>query len=437
MAAFPRHSSLRQAAIAGLVAGLLPLGGCVVGEAFAERTAITGTASTGAASLDYAARSATEAATNSVRPADFRQYIETLWPAAQARGVTRATFDEAFRNVAPDPEVVRLTRAQSEFVRPIWDYVEGAVSAERLRLGAQAAQRHASTLEAVERAYGVPRSVILGVWGMETNFGGFTGSKYVIRSLATLAHEGYRGNFFRDELLTALEILQRGKIARANMTGSWAGAMGHTQFMPTSYMKYAVDGDGDGRRDIWTSIPDALASTANYLREHGWRPGHPWGMEVALPSGFDYVTREASFAQWSQAGVRRASGGNLPPSGEAKLFLPAGANGPAFLVTANYDVIKRYNSSDAYALGVALLGDRLTGGAGLQARWPKDEPAMSASQRKELQDRLAALGFYGGETDGRFGSMTREAVRAFQLQRGMRPDGHANMAVLDALRSAR
>lgn len=428
-----RAVPLRATGIAGIFVALmtLPLGGCIATDAFAERS------SPGSSGIQVAARAAPEAVEVSARPADFRQYIETLWPAAQARGVTRATFDAAFSGVTPDPEVVRLTKSQSEFVRPIWDYIDGAVSPQRLSLGEQASRRHASTLEAVERAYGVPKSVVLGVWGMETNFGSYTGTKDVFRSIATLAHEGYRGNFFQDELLAALEILQQGKIARGNMKGSWAGAMGHTQFMPTSYLKYAVDGDGDGRRDIWTSIPDALASTASYLREHGWQPGLPWGMEVTLPANFDFANREGAFSRWSGMGVRRAGGGNLPQSGEATLFLPAGASGPAFLVTANYDVIKRYNSSDAYAKGVAQLGDRLTGGRAIQANWPRNERMLDSGQRRELQDRLAALGFYSGKTDGKFGSMTREAVRQFQLQRGLTADGYANMAVLTALRQTR
>jgi membrane-bound lytic murein transglycosylase B len=428
----PRTSCLRVSGFAGLLVAFatLPLGGCIATDAFAERSVSNN-------GVQYAARSTPVVEENTVRPADFRQYVESLWPTAQARGVTRATFDSAFSGVTPDAEVVRLTKRQSEFVRPIWDYIDGAVSAQRLSLGEQAARRHASTLDAVERAYGVPKSVVLGVWGMETNFGSYTGSKDVIRSLATLAHEGYRGNFFRDELLTALEILQQGKINRRDMKGSWAGAMGHTQFMPTSYMKYAVDGDGDGRRDIWNSIPDALASTANYLREHGWRTGLPWGVEVTLPSGFDFTNQEAAFSRWASLGLRRAGGGNLPQSGDAKLFLPAGASGPAFLVTHNFDVIKRYNSSDAYAKGVAQLGDRLTGGRGIQGSWPRNEPMLDATQRREVQDRLAALGHYSGKTDGMFGTMTREAVRQFQLQRGMTADGYANVAVLNALRQAR
>jgi hypothetical protein len=220
------------------------------------------------------------------------------------------------------------------------------------------------------------------------------------------------------------------------MLGSWAGAMGQTQFMPSSFMKYAVDGNGDGMRDIWSSVPDAMASTANYLRQQGWEPGLPWGFEVQLPKGFDFRYLKQNFAQWQTLGLRRVDGKAMPRAGEASLFLPGGAGGPAFLVTKNYDVIKTYNSSDAYAMGVAHLGDRLMGGQPIQAAWPK-EPMLDKDQRQEIQERLARLGFYEGDKDGKFGSKTREAVRNFQLRRGLIPDGYADYAVLRELRATR
>ena len=370
-------------------------------------------------------------------PAGFQRFVQGLWPAARARGVSRATFEEAFRGVEPDPKIIALTKKQSEFVRPIWDYINGSISAQRLDRGRQMAAEWSKTLDLVERTYGVPRSVVLGVWGMETNFGSFTGSIYAIRALATLAYTRYRGDFFKDELLTALQILENDHIDRSKMLGSWAGAMGQTQFMPSSFMKYAVDGNRDGVRDIWASVPDALASTANYLREQGWEPGLPWGFEVKLPEGFDFRNLRQGFASWQALGLRRMDGKAMPRSGEAALFLPGGANGPAFLVTDNYDVIKTYNSSDAYAMGVAYLGDRIMGGLPIQGAWPKDEPMLDKEQRQELQKRLAGLGLYVGEADGKFGSKTREAVRNFQLGRGLTPDGYADLAVLRELRAAR
>jgi lytic murein transglycosylase len=367
----------------------------------------------------------------------FLRFVHGLWPAAKAWGVSRETFDEAFRGVTPDPKIVALTKKQSEFVRPIWDYINGAISAQRLDRGRQMADEWSRTLDAVERAYGVPRSVVLGIWGMETNFGSFTGSIYVVRALATLAYTGYRGGFFKEELLTALQVLEQDHVDSSKMLGSWAGAMGQTQFMPSSFMKYAVDGNRDGARDIWASVPDALASTANYLRQHGWEPGLPWGFEVRIPQGFDFRHLRQGFAGWQQLGLRRMDGKAMPRVGEASLFLPGGANGPAFLVTANYDVIKAYNSSDAYAMGVAHLGDRLLGGPPIQGAWPKDEPVLDKDQRQELQKRLAGLGFYQGETDGKFGSKTRDAVRNFQLRHGLTPDGYADLAVLRELRTVR
>jgi membrane-bound lytic murein transglycosylase B len=292
-------------------------------------------------------------------------------------------------------------------------------------------------LDAVEHAYGVPKGVVLGIWGMETNFGRFTGTIPVVRALATLAFIRYRGDFFRNELLVALQILEGRHVAGTAMLGSWAGAMGQTQFMPSSYVKYAVDGDGDGRADIWKSLPDALASTANYLRRHGWRPGLPWGFEVTLPKGFDFRNHRHGFASWHRLGVRPIDRRAMPWPGEATLLLPAGRRGPAFLVTENYAVIKAYNSSDAYAIGVAHLGDRIYGGRPVASDWPKDEPLLDKDRREEVQRRLGRLGFYAGEADGRLGSQTREAVRRFQLRRGLAADGYADWAVLRELRAVR
>jgi lytic murein transglycosylase len=366
--------------------------------------------------------------------ARFISFVQRLWPLAKARGVSRAIFDQAFLGVTPDPSVTALTKKQAEFVKPSWEYLASATSAARLERGAQMARTYQQVLADLEQRYGVESSVILGVWGMETNFGGFTGGKDVIRSLATLAAMGYRGTYFRDELLGALTILEGRHIARAEFKGSWAGAMGQTQFMPSSFRRFAVDFDGDGHKNIWTSVPDALASTANYLNENGWQKGLSWGFEVALPSGFDYRLRQKSFAEWAQTGVRRRDGRAMPENGEASLFYPAGADGPVFLVTANFNVIKRYNASDAYALGVATLGDRLFGGAPIQASWPVEDPLLGLAQRVELQRTLTRLGYDVGEANGQIGSRTRAAIRDFQERAGLRPDGYAGHKVLEALR---
>lgn len=366
----------------------------------------------------------------------FSNFVEGLWPAARARGVSRRTFDAAFAGVSPDQKVLDLTKKQAEFVKPVWEYLASAVSEKRLEKGPQVAAQHAATLAAIEQAYGVDRKVIIGVWGMETNFGGFTGNNYVIQALATLAYAKYRGDFFRNELLTALTILEQGHVAPRDMQGSWAGAMGQTQFMPTSFMSYAVDYTGDGKRDIWNSVPDALASTANYLKKHGWETGLPWGFEVKVPASFNYSARKQSFAHWAHAGVRRMDGKAMPAHGEASLFMPAGARGPIFLVTKNFNVIKRYNNSNAYALGVAHLGDRVYGGAPIQAAWPVDQRPLTKDQRHELQQRLARLGYDVGEPDGKLGERTQEAILAFQEARGLVADGHPSDELLTHLRRA-
>jgi membrane-bound lytic murein transglycosylase B len=368
---------------------------------------------------------------------EFARYLESLWPKAQARGVSRATFDLAFQGVTPDPKVAVVGRAQSEFAQPISAYLDSAVSGGRIRRGGELARQWAATLDAVEAFYGVPRSVVLAAWGMESNFGGYTGKNSVIRALATLAFHRQRAGYFERELIAALEMIERDHIRPAGMLGSWAGAMGQTQFMPSSFLAYAADGDGDGKRDIWTSAPDALASIANFLKEHGWKPGLPWGFEVALPEGFDYAVHRRGFAEWTAAGVKRVDGAEMPRAGEGLLFLPAGARGPAFLLSENFFVIKAYNTSDSYALAVGHLGDRILGGAPVRGAWPKAETMLGRNERVEVQKRLSERGLLDGDPDGRIGFKTRDAVRRFQLDRGLLADGHADPAVLKELRASR
>lgn len=366
----------------------------------------------------------------------FQAFLNRLWADAQAQGVSRRTFDAAFAGISPDPTILALTKRQSEFVRPIWGYLDEAVSTTRLSRGRNAASEYASELAEIERKYGVDRRVVLGIWGMETNFGSYTGDKDVIRSLATLAHARYRDDFFRDELLIALRMLEAGYARRSNMRGSWAGAMGQTQFMPSSFMKYAVDHDGDGVRDLWANIPDALASTANYLKGFGWETGVPWGVEIALPEGFNLAAAQGwrDFSAWSSAGITRAGGGSLPRSGKAMLYLPAGVKGPALLVTENYRVIKKYNSSDAYALGVAHLGDRLLGAAAFRGSWPRKEKRLGSAELKDLQRRLAGLGYPIGKIDGRIGETSRDIIRQHQVKLGLPADGYPSPALLARLR---
>jgi membrane-bound lytic murein transglycosylase B len=340
--------------------------------------------------------------------------------------------------VTYDPKVLAHTNAQAEFVKPIWEYLNAAVSARRVEQGAAVAQQYQSWLAKAQGEFGVESSVVVGIWGLETDFGGFAGSDNVIRALATLAYAHYRGDYFKDELLNALQILEEGDIAPAQMKGSWAGAMGQTQFMPSSFREFAVDFDGDGRRNIWSSVPDAIGSTANYLAKHGWIADQPWGFEVVLPEGFDLQDADSShyapFSAFAERGVKRADGKPMPRSGEAELLITAGLKGPIFLVTPNFKVIKTYNNSTSYALGVALLGDRAMGAEGLRADWPVRDRQLSQGQMREVQTRLKKLGYDVGEIDGKIGETGRAALRAYQQKTGQVPDGYPTLALLLKLR---
>ncbi len=391
-----------------------------------------------AAALAFHPAPARAAAPAKASEAAFRKFIADLWPLAEARGVSRTTFETAFKGVTFDPKIVALTNAQPEFVRPIWKYLASAVSKARIERGRAKADEERAWLAKARSTYGVDESVVMGIWGMETEFGAFEGSDNVIRALASLAFVHYRGDYFRDELIAALAILEEGDISARDMRGSWAGAMGQTQFMPSSFAEYAVDFEGHGRRDIWNSAPDAIGSTANYLAKHGWIADAPWGFEARLPAGFKLTdadsSRFAPFASFAERGVVRADGGALPPSGEAQLLIPAGLGGPIFLVTANFKTIKSYNNSTAYALGVALLGDAIMGRGGLRARWPVHDAPLSEREIRDLQTRLHKLGYDVGEIDGRAGETLRAALRAYQESIGAPPDGYPTLALLRKMR---
>lgn len=403
----------------------LPAALAVVAISFVPASAQTTTGSLRPAAPTQGVKTASAAQPNVA----FAAFLEKLWPQAQARGISRETFDLAFRGVSPDASIVARTGKQAEFSAPIWSYLDNAVTGTRIMRGRDVAADNAAVLQQVEARYGVPKEIVLGVWGMETNFGSFKGDKDIIRSLATLANIRYRGDFFRDELLTALELIENGHVERDELRGSWAGAMGHTQFMPSSYMKYAVDFGGDGHADIWNSTADVLASTANYLKGSGWVLGLPWALEVALPEGFDYRLNKASFSSFSAAGLRRVDGGSLPSSGEGRLFFPAGHRGPVMLLTENFDVIKKYNTSDAYALAVGHLGDRIMGRPAIQADWPVQARQLDKAGTQDVQRRLKALGLYNHDADGRIGPSTREAVRQYQLRTGEIADGYPTPAL--------
>ena len=371
--------------------------------------------------------------------AGMRRWVKDFRRRAMAEGVTGATFDRAFRGADYNADVIARDRNQSEFVKPIWDYLASAASDKRIANGKEMLARHRDTLTEIEDRYGVAREVVVAVWGMESAYGEYRGSINVIEALATLAYDGRRGRFFEQQLIAALKILQNGDTLPANMTGSWAGAMGHTQFIPTSYEAYAVDFRGDGRRDIWSEDPtDALASTAAYLSRSGWIRGMPWGVEVRLPDGFDYgqVARSNRKMpnQGARLGVLGRDGRAVPDYGAAYVLLPAGAGGAAFLVFKNFDVIKRYNAADAYALGVGHLSDRLIGGGPIESSWPTGDRALTRDERKELQRRLTARGFNTRGVDGRIGPNTVKAIRGFQRSAGLTPDGHASHRLLIRLR---
>ena len=368
--------------------------------------------------------------------ARFDAFIRNMWPEARAAGITPDTYNAVFTDMTPDPDTVRLMSAQSEFVKPVWDYLGSAVSESRIETGRRMLQEHGAVLREIEARYGVDRAAVLAVWGMETNYGGFMGKHNVIRALATLAYGApRRQEFWKGELITALAIVQAGHVRNEQMIGSWAGAMGHTQFMPTSWKRYAADYNGDGKRDIWTSVPDALASTANYLREHGWQTGKTWGYEIRLPRGFDYSLADDSttktLAEWSRLGVARANGKGFPrPDDKAVLVLPAGAAGPGFLMLRNFFVIKRYNNATAYALAVGHLADRIRGGDALVGDWSRDHLPLNKEQTMQLQAALNRKGFSVGNPDGLAGPATRKAIRAFQKSRGLIPDGYASVTLL-------
>lgn len=355
---------------------------------------------------------------------------------AVKKGISRRTIEAAFAGVTPDPEVLRRNAKQAEFVKPLWEYLDRAVSKTRIANGKKKYKEYSSLLNRISRRYGVPGKYIVAIWGVETNYGTYFGKMNVIRSLATLAYTGRRKKFGRTQLLAALRILDRGDITVDQMQGSWAGAMGNTQFIPTTYESYAVDFDGDGRRDLWNSIPDALASTANYLSRHGWRRYNTWGMEVKLPYNLRSISGKKPLYTWGNLGVRKANGSDLPKTSKtASLLLPVGYKGPAFLVQKNFKVIKRYNNADSYALAVAYLGDQIAGGRGVIASWPKnDDRPLYISERKELQRLLTSKRFNTYGVDGILGPNSKRAIRNYQRSIGERPDGYAGLKLLQRLR---
>ena len=382
--------------------------------------------------------------TTSAAQNDFQQCLTNLRAQAIASGVTGLTYDRYTQNLTPDYSVIEKLNYQPEFSTPIWDYLSGLVDEERVQLGQQKLAQHREVLNRVAATYGVPAETVVAVWGVESNFGNISGSYPLLQALGTLSCEGRRQSFFRGEFFTTMRILQRGDLTEQQMKGSWAGAFGHTQFMPSTYEELAVDFDGDGRRDLVSSTSDALASTANFLKKRGWQTGMPWGFEVRIPDdmsiGGESRRNKKSLSSWMSRGVVRADGsalvqGNLSSSSVAGLMAPAGANGPVFLVFKNFDAIYSYNAAESYALAIAHLSDRLQGNGGFSKAWPTDDAGTSRAERREIQQFLLNKGYDIGTVDGLIGDKSRQAIRQEQIRLGLSPTGRAGQQILAAFRN--
>jgi lytic murein transglycosylase len=371
--------------------------------------------------------------------AGFHHCLENLWPQAARRHISRATFEAQTGRLTPDLRIMDLLDSQPEFTKSIWDYLDVLVTDARISKGRELLAKYDNAFDAVEKAYGVDRYTLAAFWGVETNYGTLAGERPVVRSTATLACVGRRQKYFRDEFLSALEIISRGDVKADRLVGSWAGAFGPTQFMPTAFKRYAVDFDRDGRRDVIDSIPDMLASTANNLRKDGWIPGQTWGYEVVVPATFNFMLADRNkvmtLAEWTRHGIVRPDGKPFPrPDDHAYLLVPAGVQGPGFLMLQNFRAIMRYNPSEAYALAIGHLADRLRGGEPFVQDWPRYERVLSRAERLELQQRLAERG-YDIDPDGHLGRQTRAAIRQYQARAGKVPDGFASSSLLEQLRS--
>jgi lytic murein transglycosylase len=369
--------------------------------------------------------------------ADFASCVGSLRAQAAHSGISAKTLDIAFNGLEPDPKVLDLQKQQPEFKTPIWDYVDGLDDDQRVADGKAAMAKEARALARAEEQYGVSRTMLAAIWGVESNFGQEMGKRPLVQSLTTLACMGDRANYFRSELMATLKIIDHGDVPPEKLTGSWAGAFGQTQFMPSTFLRLAVDFEGDGRRDIVDSAPDALASTANYLAKSGWRPGVAWGFEVKLPEGYSGPSgRKArqSMSFWASHGLARIDGRSLG-EGDAALLLPAGRDGPAFLVTRNFDVVYSYNAAESYTLAACVLADRLSGGRGIVTPWPTDDPLLSRDGRKELQALLQKRGYdIGGDPDGHVGTKSKAAIADFEQRSGLEVNGRASVKVLEALK---
>jgi len=368
----------------------------------------------------------------------FEAFLAEARKTALAQGITAETFDTATAGIAPIPSIATMNANQPEFSKPVWSYLDSAVSPRRIADAKAMLARYGDVLARIEASSGVPKEILVAIWGMESNFGADSGSFNLFAALATLAYDGPRADYARPEFFAALKLYQDQHYPLSEMVASWAGAFGQTQFTPTTFFKYAADGDGDGKIDLWTSAPDALASAARLLAAQGWTKGQSWGYEVTLPAGFPYEDADTgtqkTVAEWRALGVKTADGALLPQSDDrAGIYLPAGARGPAFLVLPNFSVILKYNNAASYALAVGLLADRMAGGAPVKHAWPRDERPLSRDERIRFQSNLAKLGFDPGTPDGVLGRKTRAALRQYQKSKGIAPDGFATASLLAML----
>ncbi|CAM5776458.1 transglycosylase [Labrys miyagiensis] len=371
--------------------------------------------------------------------ASFQSCLAAIGARAQAAGVSPSVFSRQTSGLQPDMTVIDAMNKQPEFKTPIWDYMASLVDAQRVADGKQMLSRYGSVLAGVQRRYGVDPATVVAVWGVESNYGESQGTRPLVQSLATLAcYAGRRQGYFEGELIATLKIIQRGDVNPNHLVGSWAGAFGNTQFMPSTFLRLAVDGDGDGRRDVVDSVPDALASTANYLAKAGWVPGTRWGYEVRLPASFKPGlagrTKKRALSAWAAMGVTRVDGSPLAGEGRAAILLPAGPRGPAFVTFRNFDAIYSYNAAESYALAIAHLSDRIKGGSPFVTPWPTNDPGLSRAQRKELQALLIRSGYDVGTPDGSIGDKTITAIKDVQRRLGLPVTGHPGVQVLTALR---
>jgi lytic murein transglycosylase len=440
VAVLPHPRSRRPLLGALMLASLL---GCASAPSTPQRAASASApapaSAPAAASAPVPAEAASSATDEAAIEDRFAQWVAGFRESARAAGIDDATLAATLDGARYVPRVVELDQAQPEFTRSVWSYLDGLLTPQRIAQGQDALSRVRPEADAAAARYGVPPSLLVAIWGIESNFGANYGDIPTIDALATLGFEGRRESWARGELLAALRIVQHGDIDRAHMIGSWAGAMGQTQLLPSNYLAYAVDADGDGRRDIWSSMADVLATTANFVARSGWRPGEPWGVEVRLPPGFDPGRADDSIrqsaTQWAIEGVQAMDGTPLPPMTDAAILLPAGQRGPAFMVGAGFRAILRYNNSTSYALAVGLLSQRLDGGPGVQAAWPRDLVPLARSQVRALQDALNQHGFDCGAADGMVGPATRRALRDWQRSVGLPADGYPTLDLLQRLQA--